>query len=223
MRRPPRPPRHSSPCCCMRLIPTPALAPALLFTLALGGLPVAAAAQSQPDGVQQSGPAGPSGPSDTTDTTDATAKADKADTAYTADPPADYWRLMGSPYTLHYRKDEEGVHEYVYMVGLERQRSDGWVWGGVYFSNSFGQPSGYVYVGEKVIGFSRWDKLFFQWTAGLLYGYKDPYEHKVPFNHNGFSPGATVSLGWQFTRQFSMQAIALGTAGVMFQMAWDLR
>jgi hypothetical protein len=137
--------------------------------------------------------------------------------------PGDYWRLMGSPYTVHYHKDNEGEHEPVYMIGLERQRSDGWVWGGVYFSNSFGQPSGYVYVGEKVIGFSRWDKLFFQWTAGVMYGYKEPYEDKVPFNYKGFSPGATVSLGWQFTREFSMQAITLGTAGMMFQAAWDFR
>lgn len=133
----------------------------------------------------------------------------------------EYWRLMGSPYTIHYGSDPE--HEPVYMIGLERQRSDGWVWGGTYFSNSFGQPSGYVYVGEKVIGFSRWDKLFFQWTAGILYGYKYPYEDKVPFNNNGFAPGATVSLGWQFTREFSMQAIALGAAGLMIQVAFDLR
>ena len=138
-------------------------------------------------------------------------------------PSADYWRLMGSPYTVHYHKDDNGEHEPIYMIGLERQRSDGWVWGGTYFSNSFGQPSAYVYVGEKVIQFSRWDKLFFQWTAGILYGYKYPYEDKVPFNHNGWSPGVTASLGWQFTREFSMQAIALGTAGLMFQFAIDLR
>ena len=45
----------------------------------------------------------------------------------------------------------------------------------------------------------------------------------MPFNVNGFSPGATVSLGWQFTREVSVQAIALGTAGMMFQFAFDLR
>lgn len=135
----------------------------------------------------------------------------------------DYWRLMASPYTVHYHKDNEGEHEYVYMVGIERQRNDGWVWGGVYFSNSFGQPSGYVYVGEKVIGFSRWDKLFFQWTAGVLYGYKEPYEDKVPFNYKGFSPGITLSLGWQFNREWSVQAITLGAAGMMFQVAYDFR
>jgi len=171
---------------------------ATLLSLTLAALPVATRAQDQePD------------------------KADKAEATDAAS--GDFWRLMASPYTVHYHKDNSGEHEYVYMIGLERQRSDGWVWGGTYFSNSFGQPTAYVYVGEKVIGFSRWDKLFFQWTAGLLYGYKYPYEDKVPFNHNGFSPGATVSLGWQFTREFSMQAIALGTAGMMFQLAFDLR
>jgi len=172
---------------------TPLAAPLLSLTLAV--LPVAAGAQAQEP--------------------DKTAKAAAAD--------GDFWRLMGSPYTVHYHKDTDNEHQPVYMIGLERQRSDGWVWGGTYFSNSFGQPSGYVYVGEKVMGFSRWDKLFFQWTAGILYGYKEPYEDKVPFNHNGFSPGVTASLGWQFTREFSMQAIALGAAGLMFQAAWDFR
>ena len=135
----------------------------------------------------------------------------------------DFWRLMASPYTVHYHKDNEGEHEPVYMIGLERQRSDGWVWGGVYFSNSFGQPSTYVYVGQRYAGFSRWQPLFVQWTAGIMYGYKEPYEDKVPFNVNGFSPGVTVGLGWQFTREFSMQGILLGTAGLMLQLAYDLR
>jgi hypothetical protein len=154
----------------------------------------------------------------------AAAQADKpADGAVTPAPSGDYWRLLGSPYTIHWHKDENDEHEPVYMIGLERQRSDGWVWGGVYFSNSFGQPSAYVYLGEKVINFSRWDKLYFQWTAGILYGYKEPYEDKVPFNVNGFSPGVTVGLGWQFTREFSVQAVALGTAGLMFQLAIELR
>mgnify|MGYP000853276697 FL=1 len=137
--------------------------------------------------------------------------------------PGGHWRLMASPYTAHYHKNDTGEHELVYMFGLERQRVDGWVWGGVYFSNSFGQSSGYFYVGEKVIGFSPLDKLFFQWTAGIMYGYKEPYEDKVPFNVNGFSPGVTVGLGWQFTREFSMQAITLGGAGLMLQFAYDLR
>jgi hypothetical protein len=172
-------------------------APALLLALTLSAAPCIAQSQAQADKPQAN-------PDSTADS-------------------GDYWRLMASPYTVHYHKDNEGEHEPVYMIGLERQRNDGWLWGGVYFSNSFGQPSGYVYVGEKVINFSRWDKLFFQWTAGVLYGYKEPYEDKVPFNYKGFSPGVTVGLGWQFTREFSVQAVALGAAGLMIQFAIDLR
>ena len=178
--------------------------PALALALGLSSLPPCLQAQ-------------------TTSQTAGDAPAAKAERLQPAEPAGDFWRLMGSPYTVHYHKDNEGEHEPVYMIGLERQRSDGWVWGGVYFSNSFGQPSGYLYVGEKVTGFSRWDKLFFQWTAGVLYGYKEPYEDKVPFNYKGFSPGATLGLGWQFTRDFSFQAITLGAAGMMFQFAIDLR
>jgi hypothetical protein len=176
-------------------------ASALLIPLTLAAAPLAAVAQTDK-------------PASSSTSSSVTADSSAADSG-------DYWRLMGSPYTIHYGSDPE--HQPVYMIGLERQRSDGWVWGGTYFSNSFGQPSGYVYLGEKVIGFSRFDKLFFQWTAGVLYGYKEPYEDKVPFNYKGFSPGVTASLGWQFTREFSVQAIALGTAGLMFQLAIDLR
>lgn len=173
-------------------------ASALLLSVALGAVHVGAVAQA-----------------------DKPAADKPAADAETAAPSGDYWRLIGSPYTIHYGSDPE--HEAVYMIGLERQRHDGWVFGATYFSNSFGQPSAYVYVGEKVINFSRFDKLFFQWTAGVLYGYKYPYEDKVPFNVSGFSPGLTAGLGWQFTREFSVQAIALGTAGLMFQFAIDFR
>jgi len=78
-----------------------------------------------------------------------------------------FWRLMGSPYTIHYHSDDDGDHEPIYMIGLERQRMDGWVFGGTYFSNSFGQPSAYVYLGEKVTDFSPWKPFFVQWTANM--------------------------------------------------------
>ena len=186
---------------------------ALLLALPLAVLPVVSSAQ-----------ASSSDPADRTETTGASDKPAAADKpAATEAASGDYWRLMASPYTVHYHQDDNGDHRPVYMFGLERQLSSGWVWGGTYFSNSFGQPSAYVYVGEKVMNFSSLDKLFFQWTAGVLYGYKYPFEDKVPFNYHGFAPGVTVSLGWQFTREFSMQAIALGAAGVMFQLAIDLR
>jgi len=132
----------------------------------------------------------------------------------------DHWRLIASPYVYHYTDKPE--HRPIYMLGVERQRRDGWVWGGAYFSNSFGQPSGFAYVGKRFVNFSRHDKLFAQWSAGVLYGYKPPYENEVPLNSHGFAPGVVLSLGWQFTPQFSIQLNQVGTAGMMFQLSIDL-
>lgn len=135
----------------------------------------------------------------------------------------DFWRLAVTPYTLHFKPDDDNQREAVYGIGIERQRSDKWLWGGTYFSNSFGQPSGYLYVGQRRSGLLQIEPLFWQWTAGLLYGYKEPFEDKVPLNVNGFSPGAVLSLGWQFTPQFGVQANLLGTAAVMLQLSIDFR
>ena len=109
------------------------------------------------------------------------------------------------------------------MVGLERQNADKVVWGASYFRNSFGQPSGYLYGGKRYDSIFSYDKLFAQWTVGLLYGYKPPYDHKVPLNHNGYSPGAVLSLGWQFTPTYSAQVNVLGNSALMFQFSADFK
>ena len=130
------------------------------------------------------------------------------------------WRLMVSPYTYHYSYD--AAHRYVWMIGAERQRPDGMVLGGTYFSNSFGQPSAYVYGGQRLDNWGPYPELFAEWTAGLLYGYKGKYAHKVPLNHDGFSPGVVLSVGWQFTPVYSAQLNVLGNSALMFQVSADL-
>jgi hypothetical protein len=132
-----------------------------------------------------------------------------------------HWRIVGSPYTLHWNPSPE--HEYVWAVAVERQRDDGWLYGASYFNNSFGQDSGYWYVGKRYG--ELWDRpqLYWQWTAGLLYGYKGAYKDKVPLNYKAFSPGAVVSIGWQFDPQLSAQINAVGTAGLMLQFSYDFR
>jgi hypothetical protein len=132
-----------------------------------------------------------------------------------------FWRLVMAPYAPHYRPSEE--HQDVWAIGLERQRADQWLAGASFFSNSFGQPSGYVYLGRRYPGLLDVEPLFFQWSAGLMYGYVGKYKSKVPLNVNGFSPGALVTLGWQFSPKVSFAAHALGDAGLMFQFGYDLR
>ena len=68
------------------------------------------------------------------------------------------WRLGMSPYTYHWSRDPD--HRDVYMIGLERQGADKVVWGGSYFRNSFGQPSGYLYGGKRYDSIFSYDKLF---------------------------------------------------------------
>lgn len=134
---------------------------------------------------------------------------------------AGHLRLIGSPGMLHYVASK--VHEQVVMGGAEWQRGDGWLLGGAFFRNSFGQPSTFFYLGERYLNFSSHQELFAQWSAGVLYGYKAPYADKVPLNHEGFSPGLVLSLGWQFTPQLSMQLNLVGTAGIMVQFSADIR
>lgn len=133
-----------------------------------------------------------------------------------------HWRLVVSPYTLHWRPSDE--HRRVWALGAERQRSDNWLAGASYFRNSFGQPSAYLYVGKRYPAvWAQQPQLFVQWSAGLLYGYRGAFKDKVPFNRNGFSPGALASVGWAFDNGASVAAHFLGDAGVMFQLSINLR
>jgi len=137
-----------------------------------------------------------------------------------APPEVGRWRAFVSPYTAHFSSDPD--HKPVVVLGLERQRPDGTVWGGAIFSNSFGQPSAYAFGGQRLYDWSRWHRLYAEWTAGLLYGYTGQYKDKVPLNYKGFAPGIVVGLGWQFTPAFAGQVNVLGNSGLMLQLSVEL-
>lgn len=133
----------------------------------------------------------------------------------------DRYFVILSPVTTHFSPSDE--HEYVWLAGFERERSSGIVAGFAYFSNSFGQPCVYYYPWGKIykdlVGV---DGLYFKWSAGLAYGYVEPYENKVPFNYNGFSPGFFPMLGYESDGGFQSQLNLLGTAGLMLQFSIPL-
>ena len=134
---------------------------------------------------------------------------------------AEQWRLVASPVTQHWRPSDE--HRHVWALGAERVASDGRFWGVSYFTNSFGQPSAYAFIGQRYEGVLGQPSLYAQWSGGLLYGYTGKYQHKVPLNVRGFSPGFVPSLGFKLTPRTSFQYNLLGDAGVMFQLAHDWR
>ena len=132
-----------------------------------------------------------------------------------------HWRVAFAPAAPHFRPSPE--HEHVVALAVERQRDDLWLAGFSLFSNSFGQPSAYAYLGRRHDAIGGVRPLFFQWSAGVIYGYREPYHNKVPLNVHGFSPGALVGLGWQFDRRRSAVVHLLGDAALMFQFSIDLR
>lgn len=134
-----------------------------------------------------------------------------------ANSPRGLTRYFSSPYTLHYTPSPE--HRTVRMFGGEKQYANGEVLGAAVFSNSFGQDSATLYRGARLNNWSSSEKVFAQWTAGLMYGYRPPFDHEVPLNYRGFSPMAVLSLGWQFTPYSALQVNVLGTAALMLQLS----
>jgi hypothetical protein len=133
-----------------------------------------------------------------------------------------FWRFYGSPLTIHFNPDPD--HRAVYSLGVERHHPGGFLLGAGAFRNSFGQPSVYAYAGRRFDApLASMPELFLQVSAGVLYGYKEPYEDKVPFNRHGVSPGAVVAAGWMITPTFSAQLNLLGDSALMLQFSFDLR
>jgi len=129
--------------------------------------------------------------------------------------------VIASPYTMHYSDNEEdGGHDYVWLLGFERERENGWLTGLAYFSNSFGQPCVYYYPwGKTYTNFAKVEGLFVKWNAGIVYGYVEPYEDKVPFNYRGFTPALFPSIGYRSKNDFQTQINMLGNAGLMLQFS----
>jgi hypothetical protein len=70
--------------------------------------------------------------------------------------------------------------------------------GAALFRNSFGDPTVYLYPwGKSYPNFLGVERLTAKWSAGLIYGYVGKWEDRVPFNHNGFSPGFVPALTWK--------------------------
>jgi hypothetical protein len=144
-------------------------------------------------------------------------------TAAAASAPADTfdgWELSFSPYTYHFHPSSE--HKPVVQLGLLKGLEDRWLAGGAVFSNSFGQPSAYIFGGQRYVNPFGWDKWYLQWNAGLLYGYVGQYKDKVPFNYKGFSPGFVPSIGYQFTDRIYGELDLLGNSALMFTLVFPI-
>jgi hypothetical protein len=129
--------------------------------------------------------------------------------------PSKKWDLSLSPYTFHWSAPGPDRKE-VRLVSLDRQLQGGRFCGLALFSNSFGQPSAYGYVGQQWNNIFGNPKLFTKVSAGLIYGYKGKHKDAIAFNASGVAPAIIPSLGYSFSPQESAQVFMLGTAGLTF-------
>ena len=121
------------------------------------------------------------------------------------------WRFQTSLYTKHWDPEPDHVNHQK-LLGIELETTRKWIYGFGWFDNSFGQPSQYLYAGYSWNLF-RTDWFYFKLTGGLLHGYKDPYEDKIPLNGLGIAPVIVPSFGVRYKRVFA-EAQILGTAAL---------
>ncbi|WP_333841303.1 hypothetical protein [Limnohabitans sp.] len=129
--------------------------------------------------------------------------------------PSRRWDLTLSPYTFHWNGPSP-EHKPVKLVALDRQLQGGRFCGLALFTNSFGQPSAYGYVGQQWNNILGHPKLFTKVSAGFIYGYKGKHKDAIDFNAAGIAPAIIPSLGYAFSPQDSAQVFMLGTAGLTF-------
>ena len=149
----------------------------------------------------QSAPAAPPGPA-----------ATQAEAVY------EPWRtdrfyLETSLYTHHFSYDPAHVDKQKLILG-EWNITEQWLVGASFFDNSFGQPTQYVYGGWRYRPFEQLQPFYIKLSAGLVHGYKDPYQNKIPFNHSGVAPAIVPSVGYCFNR-FCSELVLFGGAGML--------
>lgn len=123
------------------------------------------------------------------------------------------------PYVAH-RDDDNDHNQWPHLVGVEWESGSHWLVGGAAFKNSYYQRAAYVYGGRRWFLDRVHPNLYVKLSAGLVYGYKDPYEDRLPINNNGYGLGFVPALGYQFGRA-NAQIVLLGTAAVTFTFGYD--
>lgn len=116
-----------------------------------------------------------------------------------------------SLHTQHFSPQPEHVNDQN-MFGMEMRMMNNWSYGATFFDNSFGQRSQYLYTGYEwhISNFTTLGTIrqYFKLTGGLIHGYKDEYEDKIPFNGLGVAPAIVPTYGLKYKNY--MTEVSLG-------------
>ena len=128
--------------------------------------------------------------------------------------------IQAAPGVLHFDPSPDHTN-HSWLLGAEWLHTSRWLAGYSYFNNSFGQKSHYLYGGHWWPVQKNDPHWYFKVTAGVIYGYKEPYEDQIPFNHNGIAPGIVPGVGYKLDR-FNIQLNLLGIRALMVTVGYDL-
>ena len=104
-----------------------------------------------------------------------------------------HWNVRFSFYTKHFDPDPDHVNNQQ-LIGSEVEFANDYLAGLALFDNSFGQSSQFLYFGKQW-SLTASDNWYFKLVGGLLNGYDEPYEDKIPFNGLGVAPAILGERG----------------------------
>jgi hypothetical protein len=134
--------------------------------------------------------------------------------------PGDVLMVQFSPYALHFENGPDHTG-HPWLIGVEWQGKSRWLAGFSYFNNTFDQKCEYIYGGYTFSLGETFKNWYIKVTGGLIIGYKEPFEDKLPVNWNGVAPVILPGLGYKFER-FNVQINVLGANGFIFTFGYDL-
>ena len=121
---------------------------------------------------------------------------------------------------VHYSSSKDHAGNNLFGA-LEAQKSNDWFYGLALFDNSFGQFSQYLYGGKSWYFPDDWRNFHFKLSAGVIHGYKEPWDNKIPVNTpSGWGLGVIPSLGYK-KNGFGGDLIFLGNSALLFTVGMD--
>ncbi len=127
--------------------------------------------------------------------------------------------VQAAPGVLHFNSSPDHT-DYAWLAGVEWQHASRWLAGYAYFNNSFDQKSHYLYGGRWWPVFKNEPHWYLKLTGGIIAGYKEPYEDKIAYNHDGIAPGIVAAVGYRMDR-FNVQLNIAGQV-LMLTVGYDL-
>lgn len=126
--------------------------------------------------------------------------------------------LNGATYT-HFSHSEDHQGPPI-LLSAEIIKPNRLFYGLSLFNNSFGQFSQYVYVGKEFRLDKYVDGMRSKISAGIIHGYKDEFQDKIPFNDYGIAPAIIPGIGYQ-KKKWGFDIYLMGAAGLLFDVGYE--